>query len=209
MNDKLRTLGATNHSEYEREVYDFYATDPQAVNDLLEKIPELGKKGLEVLEPCAGLGHLANRYMMLTKNFVKQSDIISRSPEIEEIDYMKADYKDKYDLILTNFPYQEANKNNPIGFSELLGKALNDVKAGGYVCSFQRLLQLESRRRYEKIYGIKRPFRVYVYSHRISCQRGGNFDNKQSSAIAYCWMIWHKDKNGIYSNQTTELEWIY
>jgi len=49
---------------------------------------------------------------------------------------MKLDSKDRYDVIITNFPYKMATRSNPIGFTQLLKKALQDIKPGGYVCSF-------------------------------------------------------------------------
>lgn len=65
------------------------------------------------------------------------------------MDYMDLDCAGVYDLIITNLPYKSSTAKNPIGFSELLIKALKDVAPDGYVCSFQRLLSLESKKRYE------------------------------------------------------------
>lgn len=204
----MRTLGSTILANKERADWDFYATDPQAVNDLLAKMPELGEKGLKVLEPCAGIGTLADRYTTITKNEVDMYDICARREDIIEMDYMKLDCKNKYDLILTNFPYQEATAKQPVGFTQLLNKALNDIKPGGYVCSFQRLLQLESKKRYEGIYGKRPPSRIWVYSHRVACYENGDLNKKMSSAIAYCWVVWHKDMDGFFSKNTI-LDWIY
>lgn len=204
----IRTLGSTIHSNKQRADWDFYATDPQCVNDLLSKAPQLGQKGLEVLEPCAGIGTLADRYTELTDNIVDMYDICARREDIGESNYMDLNCKDQYDLILTNFPYAEATRANPIGFTQLLLKALSDVKPGGYVCSFQRLLQLESKKRFENIYCKRKPETIYVYSHRVACYENGDFSKKVSSAVAYCWVIWHKDENGFFSKET-KLDWIY
>ena len=51
----FRILGASNHSEEEREAHDFYSTDPDCVGDLL-KVELFGK---EVLEPCCGSGNIS------------------------------------------------------------------------------------------------------------------------------------------------------
>ena len=204
----MRTLGSTILSNKERADYDFYATSPQAVNDLLAKMPELGEKGLKVLEPCAGIGTLADRYTELSGNPVDMWDICARREDIGESDYMKLDCKGQYDLIITNFPFRESTAKEPIGFTQLLLKALSDVKPGGYVCSFQRLLQLESKKRFENIYSKRKPEKIYVYSHRVACYSNGDFTKKISSAVAYCWVIWHKDENGFFSKETM-LDWIY
>ena len=191
-----------------RPEYDFFATDPQAVNDLLTKMPELKQQGLKVLEPCAGGGAIADRYSKLTGNQVDMYDICSRREDIIEMDYMNLECKDKYDIIITNFPYKEATLKEPIGFSQLLLKALHDIKPGGYVCSFQRLLQLESKKRYEKIYGRYKPLKIFVYSHRMNCFKNGDFSKKENSAVAYSWVVYQKDSNGFFKNKT-ELDWIY
>ena len=186
---------------------DFLATDPIAINHLLKEMPEL-KQCKSVLEPCAGIGTLADRFTKLTGTPVDMYDIVSRREDINECDYMKLNCKNKYDLIFTNFPFKESTKKEPIGFSELLVKALKDIVPGGYVCSFQRLLQLESVKRYEKIYSKYKPEIIYVYAFRMKCFHNGNFDEVYQSAVAYSWAIWHKDLNGNFSKDT-KLNWIY
>lgn len=49
---------------------------------------------------------------------------------------MELNCKDTYDLIITQFPIKSYNIKYNIGFSEMLIKALQDVKCNGYVCSF-------------------------------------------------------------------------
>lgn len=52
-----KTLAASNHSSSEREKNDFYATDPKAIDLLLEKenFSDL------IWEPACGQGHLSKR----------------------------------------------------------------------------------------------------------------------------------------------------
>lgn len=186
---------------------DFLETDPIAVNHLLKEMPEL-KQCKSVLEPCAGIGTLADRFTKMTGTPVDMYDIVSRREDINECDYMKLDCKNKYDLILTNFPYKEGTKKEPTGFSELLCKSLQDVVPGGYVCSFQRLLQLESVKRYEKIYSKYKPETIYIYAFRMKCFHNGDFNEVYQSAVAYSWVIWHKNLNGDFSKDT-KLDWIH
>lgn len=54
------TLGASNHSEIEREIDDYYATDPKALEVFLDKIEEDGIKLHNNIWECAcGEGHLS------------------------------------------------------------------------------------------------------------------------------------------------------
>src|SRR5574344_608958 len=67
-------LGASNHSEFERVQHDYYATDPQAVEELL-KVESFDKN---ILEPCCGEGHISK---VLEKHgyMVESSDLIDRN----------------------------------------------------------------------------------------------------------------------------------
>ena len=49
------TLGASTHSDHNREENDYYATDPKAAKLLLDVEPEL----TDIWEPACGAGHLA------------------------------------------------------------------------------------------------------------------------------------------------------
>lgn len=162
-------------------------------------MPDLGKKGLHVLEPCAGAGILADRYSSKTGNKVIKSDIQSRRADIQEIDYMKLESYNLYDLIITNFPYNDYNR--------LVRKALNDVKINGYVAVLSRLSILESKQRYEQIYGHRKPEKILIFSRRLKC-----FKDKSADLIhtdkPFIWIIWHKDEQGFFSKET-KLEWIY
>lgn len=186
---------------------DFYSIDQQVVNDLIKKMPVL-KQSWVALDPCAGAGLLADRYTKLTKNKVDMYDICSRREDIIEANYIKLDCKDKYNLIICEFPYQMATLKNPVGFSQLLKKALSDVKPGGYVCSLQRLLYLESKQRYEDIYGKYKPCNIYVYCHRVNCFKNGDLSKKENNAYGQCWVIFHKDEQGFFKDET-KLDWIY
>lgn len=56
----FRTMGATSFVG-NREENDFYATEPKATELLLEK--EVFNK--DILEPCAGMGHILEMYLFL------------------------------------------------------------------------------------------------------------------------------------------------
>lgn len=47
------------------------------------------------------------------------------------------------------------------------------------------------------------PKTVYVFSKRIKCARGGDFNSFSSSAVAYAWFVWEKGYTG-----KPKIEWI-
>ena len=73
-NSIFKTLGASNHTDKEREENDFYATDPIAIDKLLGTGFELSKN---VWEPACGAGHLSKRLEHYGYN-VRSTDLIDR-----------------------------------------------------------------------------------------------------------------------------------
>ena len=177
----LNTLGATNLSNGIRAINDFYATDPIAIQKLLEH--ESFDKN--IWECAVGMGHLAETLESQGYN-VKCSDIIDRNyPNTEIIDFLNCNTKFDGD-ILTNPPYQKAQ--------EFVEKALEltDKK----VIMFLRLQFLESQSRKELL--LNSPLRyVYVFSKRVKCAKDGDFARAQgATAVAYAWFIWDKSYHG-------------
>lgn len=184
-------LGASNHSSSEREKDDFYATDPTAIDDLLER-----EKFDENIWECAvGQGHLAEKLKQHGYK-VKCSDIVDRGySETEIIDFLKEKHNFNGDII-TNPPYKYC--------TEFILNALNNITDGHKVAMFLKIQTLEGQKRYEKIYSKCPPKTIYVYSKRKNCAKNGDFDKYTSSAVCYAWFIWVK---GEYEH--TELKWIY
>ena len=139
------TLGASNHSENERQKEDYYATDPRFINHLIEKEPWLKNPELKILEPSAGEGILVDRFFELTGNRMDAYDLIKRRNDIIEQNYFTADFSNKYDVILTNPPYLKDTIKTTEGLSEYILKALKEVKVGGTVIMFLKTLHLESK----------------------------------------------------------------
>lgn len=68
-----KTLGASNHTEKDREENDFYATEPKAI-DLLCEVEKFHEW---ILEPACGEGHLSKR--LIENGYqVYSSDLIDR-----------------------------------------------------------------------------------------------------------------------------------
>lgn len=178
--------GASNHSEGERESWDYYATEPKALSLLLEK----ENFNSDIWEPACGELHLSNVLTERGYN-VRNSDIIDRlqNGKIEKLDFLT--YQDKWSGdIITNPPYKIAK--------QFVEKALEVVKDGCKIAMFLKLTFLESKSRRE-LFDKHPPKTLYVSSSRLQCAKNGDFDTyKQGTgtAVAYGWYIWEKGFKG-------------
>lgn len=175
--------GASNHSEGEREANDFYATEPKALELLLNL--ETFKK--EVWECACGAGHLSKVLADNGKD-VLSSDLFDRGyPGTQIIDFLKigGGTPNTRDII-TNPPYKYARE-----FAE---HALDISADGTKVAMFLKLTFLESKARRE-LFRKYPPKTVWVSSSRLRCGKNGRFDWGQT-AVAYAWYIWVKGYEG-------------
>lgn len=183
-NTIFTTIGASNHSQKEREDNDFYATDPRALELLLER---------EQFDPliweCAcGKGHLSE---VLRKHgyIVYSTDLVDRGYGVGGTDFLSTQTSFCGDII-TNPPYKLAQ--------EFVEHALSLVSDGNRVAMFLKLTFLEGKNR-RKLFDIAPPRYIYVSSSRLQCAMGGDFETyKQGagSAVAYAWFIWEKGFSG-------------
>ena len=97
-------MAASNHSDKERQVNDYYATDPKAIDLLLENERFDGT----VWECACGQGHMAER---LKQNgySVNATDLVYRGYGEGDIDFLLCDYT-LGDNIITNPPYMFRRK---------------------------------------------------------------------------------------------------
>lgn len=181
-----RLLGASNHTQNERQKDDLYCTHPDAVKELL-KIEEVNHK---VWECCAGMNHIANE-LEAAGHEVWRSDLYSRGYDnIEEIDFLK--FQGKWDGdIVTNFPYSNA--------TAFVRKAMEVLEPGRKLFVWLRILYLESKER-KKLFEEFPPLRVWISSRRIPCGKEGQFG---ASAQGYAWYVMSPDYKG-----DTILKWF-
>ena len=169
----------------ERHSEDYYATEPKALELLLEQ-EEFSKT---VWEPAVGGGHLAEVLKSHGYNVVC-SDIVDRGYENTMlIDFFKDGYNMGCDII-TNPPYKYAK--------EFVEKALELVGSGGKVAMFLKLTFLESKKRRE-LFEKYPPKVIYVSSSRLQCAKNGDFATyKQGvgTAVAYAWFVWEDGWQG-------------
>ena len=180
------TLGASNHSKGEREVNDYYATEPKAVELLLQK----EKFSSIILEPSCGEGHIS-RVLLDNGYAVKSSDLIDRGfgevKDFFEVDEFCGD-------IITNPPYKVA--------LDFVKHSLDIIPEGSKVAMFLKLQFLEGKARKE-FYKENPPKKIYVASGRLNCAKNGKFEEFKSSAVAYAWFVWEKGYQG-----SPEIDWI-
>lgn len=184
------TLGASNHCDNERAEADLYCTHPEAVDKLLT----LETFNRSIWEPCCGLGHISDTLERYGHE-VKKTDIISRRPDIEFLDFLAVTNNvEWHGDIITNPPYNQAAK--------MVYKALSAIDEGCKVAMWLRILFLESMERKE-LFTKFPPSTVYISSKRIPCAKNGDFERYTSSAQGYAWFIWVKGYPG-----PTILKWF-
>ena len=189
-------LGASNHPDKEREINDYYATDPHALEIFLDKLEKDNIKLHKKIWECAcGQGHLSE-VLKKREYDVYSTDIINRGYGEKQIDFLTEKYF-KDDLmvdILTNPPYKFAQK--------FVEKALDIQCEGYYTIMFLKIQFLEGQAR-KKLYEKYPPKFVYVNSKRQLCAMNGEFEKYNATAICYCWFVWEKGWKG-----ETTIRWI-
>lgn len=190
-NSIYRAIGASNHSDYERQIHDYYATEPKAAELLLEV-----EKFSPIIWECAcGEGHLS-KVLEKAGHSVLSTDLVYRGfGKSEPVDFLDTRKESFFDGdIITNPPYKYA--------LEFCKQALHVVKSGHKVAMFLKLTFLEGKSRKE-FFISNPPKTLYVSSSRLSCARNGDFEQFPGSAIAYGWFVWVKGFTG-----DTIIKWI-
>ena len=177
-------LGASNHSNSERALHDYYATDPKAA-ELLLKAESFSPT---IWEPACGEGHLSKVFEQAGHTVISTDLIYRGYGRKESLDFLK--YKgDPFDGdIITNPPYSKG--------AEFVEKAIETIADGHKVAMFLKLtfLETEARRPFFDKYP---PRTIYGFHHRMKCGKNGDFSSVRSSAIAYAWFVWDKGYTGI------------
>lgn len=186
-NSCFYTLCSSNHAKIdtERQLDDYYATDPKALELLLNKLKlDNLKLHNDIWECACGEGHLSN--LLIDKGYdVYSSDKINRGYG-DVKDFLKVDEKNIKKDILTNPPYKYAQ--------EFIEKALQVIDDGYYVVMFLKIQFLEGKSR-RRLYNQGNLKYVYVNSERQTCGKNGDF-NLKNNAMCYCWFIWQKGYKG-------------
>lgn len=177
------TLGSSNHVPEEREAFDYYATDPKAVEMLLE----LEQFAPVIWEPACGEGHIS-KVLQAHGYQVISTDLVYRGfGDPEPLDFLKETLDGFEGDIITNPPYSTG--------LEFVQRALESVRPGGKVAMFLKVQFLEGQKR-GAFFKNTPPRIVYISRSRISCAKNGDFERFPDSAIAYAWYVWEKGFTG-------------
>lgn len=185
-NSSVRNCNLRNS---DAEINDYYATEPKAVELLLEK----EQFSEWIWEPACGEGHISK---VLEKHgyYVTSSDLIDRGYGQGGIDFLKLNSATKVNVdIITNPPYKYAK--------EFVEQALDLVAPGCKVAMFLKLTFLEGKGRRE-LFENSPPKTVYVSSSRLHCGKNGEFSTT-SNIVAYAWFVWEKGYPG-----PSTIQWI-
>ena len=191
------TVGASNHTDHEREKDDYYATDPIAIDKLLSVETPQNR----IWECACGGGHLSER--LTEKGFyVYSSDLVDRGYKrlTRTLDFLNATnvpFSSPFD-ILTNPPYKFAK--------EFILKSLYLLPDRCKCFMFLKLSFLEGKTRFKNLFSKFPPKCIYVFSERVLCAKNAEFQKMKElggSATAYAWYVWQKGYNG-----TTTIKWI-
>ena len=129
----FKTLGASNHTDADRQREDYYATEPKAT----EWLCKLERFDGRILEPSCGEGHMS-RVLEAAGYEVVSRDIVDRGYG-EVADFLAIDNLEWDGNIVTNPPYKYAQ--------EFVEKALSIIPKGKKVAMFLKLTFLEGKAR--------------------------------------------------------------
>ena len=182
-----QAVHAVNQRNRDAQEQDYYATDPRAVELLLEQ----EAFSYRIWEPACGEGHISE-VLKRHGHGVYSTDLVDREYGDTGIDFLECKTTYVNGDIITNPPYKYAR--------EFVEKALELVTEGHKVAMFVKLTFLEGQARRE-LFRKYPPTTVYVSSSRLECGKNGVFTGV--SAVAYCWIVWEKGYQG-----HTHLKWI-
>ena len=186
-------IASCNNRKINAEQNDYYATEPRAVELLLQN-----ETFNHYIRECAcGAGHIS-KVLSDAGYDVKSSDIVDRGyPETEIINFLQPDASltegEFVGDIITNPPYKYAR--------EFVEKAIEISKDSTKIAMFLKLTFLEGKAR-RKLFDKHPPKTVYVFSSRVCCGKNGHF-NPSENAVAYAWFVWEKGYTG-----DTVVKWI-
>ena len=185
----------TANSVNEREQDDFYATDPKALQKLIDRCSVWLQRiwistceHKEIVWECAcGDGNLA-KCLMHNGLIVHASDLKDRHFGCPDVDFLQEKgTPNGCKIILTNPPYSLA--------TEFIEHALDILSDGGLYIAFMNLTYLHGINRYIRVYSKGTLREVYVFSGRIECWKNG-IQSRSGNMVNYAWFVFQKGFQG-------------
>lgn len=182
-------MSSTNRSNSRDEhIADYYVTPIDKIEEFLQEFIKVEGdifKDAKILDPCAGGDSLHEMsYPKALSPYIHNIDTIDiRDDSLADIkgSYLDIDCKNKYDVIITNPPFNIS--------LDIIKKALDDVKDNGYVIMLLRLNYFGSKARKPFWEDIMAKY-TFVHSKRI-----GFTDNGKTDSIEYMHLVFQKGYN--------------
>jgi len=175
-------LGASNHSDDERQNEDFYATDPEALKKFLDATDrDYLYFSNDIWECACGDGAISKELEERGYN-VRSTDAFDRGFG-DRVNFL--DVISNYDGdIITNPPFKHAEK--------FIDHAKTVLNTGSYLVLFLKIQFLEGKRR-KKLFNEWPPKYVYIHSSRVRTFKNNDEKYKNGSgSVCYAWYIWQK-----------------
>ena len=170
----------------ERVEYDFYVTNPKAVEMLLEKY-QFNENG-NWLECCVGQGHISKVIENKFNCKVDGIDIVDRGyPNTIVSDYLTWETDTKYDNIISNPPYSFGK--------EFVDKSIELLNDNGKLAMFLKVQFLEGSKR-KDLFEKYPPKYIYVFRNRMATWNNGEpldpNGKRWATTMCHAWFIWEK-----------------
>lgn len=178
MSSTNRSSSRNNH------ISDYYVTPIDKIIDFIDAFVEVeGDLEGKILDPCAGgdeLHPMSYPEALKRCGYTDVDTIDIREDSLADIkgNYLEMDCKNKYDIIITNPPFNIAR--------EIIEKALDDVKDGGYVIMLLRLNFFGSKARRD-MWEKQMPKYSFIHSKRL-----GFTDDGKTDSIEYQHLVYQK-----------------
>ena len=177
---------AGGNPKYKRVENDFYATDPLAV-EMLMNVYQFNEGSF--LEPCIGNGNISE---VVNDRFPNSKiigiDIVDRGYRNTIIhDFLTYETDAKFDNIITNPPYSLAK--------EFVEKGMGLLNINGKMAMFLKIQFLEGAKRIE-MFKKYPPKYIYVFTKRMPTWNNGqptDLNGKRwATTMCHAWFVWEK-----------------
>lgn len=183
-----------DHTTSGREQDDFYATDPEALEKLINGCSDwlsyifADARKAYIWECACGNGNLAECLKENGFN-VHASDLKDRGYGVSGLNFLDTPISGNNLVILTNPPYSLAN--------EFILHALEILPEGGVYIALMNITYLAGQKRYREIYSKGSLREVYIFSKRIECWRNNDRDTYGNKAMVdFAWYVFQKGYKG-------------